>query len=287
MEGGTVTRQRPIPSEPDQRYWRRRANRKVRKERLARNLLRLGLIVLLNGFVLGVLAYSTTRAVHGLTRSGEFALQRIEITGAERTVPEALRGSLAGYVETNLFDLDLEQIGAVVLRDPWIREVKVRRVLPDTVRIGLSERRPTARAIIGGVAHVVDSTGYVIGPAENGPIDHLPALVGLDRVEGDVLAAELRRGVDLLQRLELTSEEFVRGIAELDLSSDRQVTVRTVGQGPALLLDPRRIERNVGAYLELEQEIGRRAGTLEYVDLRWRDRISVMPLARNSHKDSS
>jgi len=277
-----VNRQRPIPSEPDHRYWRRRANRKVRKERLTRNLLRVSLILLLNGFVLVVLAYSTTQAVYGLTRSSEFALQRIEITGAQRTAPEAIRAILAGYVGTNLFDLDLAQIGSVLLRDPWIREVKVRRVLPDTLRVGLSERRPTARAIIGGVAHVVDATGYVIGSVGTGQADQLPALVGLDRIEGDALAAELRRGVGLLQRLELTSEEFYRGIAELDLSSDRQVTVRTVKRGPALLLDPRRIERNVRAYLELEQEIGRRVGALQYMDLRWRDRISVMPLAHEA-----
>jgi hypothetical protein len=55
--------------------------------------------------------------------------------------------------------------------------------------------------------------------------------------------------------------------------------VRTVDPGPAILLDPDRVERNLNRYLELRREIARRAGRLEYVDLRWRERISVMPAA--------
>jgi cell division protein FtsQ len=241
--------------------------------------LRWSLILLLNGFVLVVLAYSTTRAVHGLTHSSEFALERIEIMGAQRTAPEAIRGRLAEYVGTNLFDLDLAQIGAVILRNPWVREVKVRRVLPGTVRISLSERRPAAIALIGDVTHIVDSTGYVIGPADTGACGKLPALVGLDGLEDEALAAELRRGVELLRRLSQTSRQFTEGISELDLSNDRRITVRTVTNGPALLLDPLRVERNVRAYLALEAELQGRAGALEYVDLRWEDRISVMPRA--------
>jgi cell division protein FtsQ len=276
-----MSRRRPILNEPDQRYWRRRANRKVRKERLTRNLLRWSLVLLLNGFVLVVLAYSTTRAVHGLTHSSEFALQRIEITGTQRTAPEAIRGRLAEYVGTNLFDLDLAEIGAVVLRNPWVREVKVRRVLPGTVRISLSERQPAAMALIGEVTHIVDSTGYVIGPADTGAFGKLPALVGLEGLEDEALAVELRRGVELLRRLSQTSQQFTEGISELDLSNDRRITVRTVTNGPALLLDPLRVERNVRAYLALEEELEGRAGVLEYVDLRWEDRISVMPRATN------
>ena len=45
-----------------------------------------------------------------------------------------------------------------------------------------------------------------------------------------------------------------------------------------LLLDPQRIERNVRDYLLLSEEIEHRSGALDYVDLRWANRISVMPI---------
>ena len=50
--------------------------------------------------------------------------------------------------------------------------------------------------------------------------------------------------------------------------------------GPEILLDPHRVERNLNRYLKLRREIARRADQLEYVDLRWQDRIAVMPAAQ-------
>ncbi len=50
--------------------------------------------------------------------------------------------------------------------------------------------------------------------------------------------------------------------------------------GPTILLDPRRVELNLLEFLELREAIHRRVGAAEYVDLRWRDRISVMPASK-------
>ena len=66
-------------------------------------------------------------------------------------------------------------------------------------------------------------------------------------------------------------------VSELDLSREDRVTARTVEHGPRLLLDPLRIERNVLRYLALRSVIENRVGPTDYVDLRWRDRIAVMP----------
>ena len=49
------------------------------------------------------------------------------------------------------------------------------------------------------------------------------------------------------------------------------------------LLDPERVDRNLNHYLELRREIARRTGpSLQYVDLRWQDRIAVMPAVRTT-----
>ena len=56
-----------------------------------------------------------------------------------------------------------------------------------------------------------------------------------------------------------------------------RVGVQTVLPGPRLLLDPIMVERNVERYLDLRGEIAQQVGAAEYVDLRWRGRITVMP----------
>jgi cell division protein FtsQ len=277
-EGGPVTLRRPLVLEQEHHYWRRRANRRVRKQRLARGLLRWTLIVTVNLLIGGVLVHAILRGVRSVTASPEFSLERIELVGVERASGERIRQALRPYLERNLFEVRLLEVGAVARRDPWVLATSVKRVLPDTLRVTLRERTPTAVAVIGGVAHLVDATGYVIGPSGPGRDDDLPVLTGLERYRGQELADALRRGVALIERLNRAAGAFADEISELDLSRDDRVLLRTVSRGPSLLLDPERVERNVNPYLRLRREIERQAGPLDYVDLRWADRISVKPV---------
>lgn len=271
---------RPILAEDDLRYWRRRANRRVRKVRRTRSVLRWTLILAINGAIAGVLLFSATRVLQGVARSGEFALERVEIIGAKRASAETIGHALETYLGTNLFRIDLDAIKRTARRDPWVLDATVKRAFPRTVRVTLEERTPVAVALIGGLAHLVGPSGYVIGPSGTGFADDLPVISGLEGLDDEELKRQLRRGVLLLERLRRGAGSFADGISELDLSRNGWVTARTVFPGPRILLDPRRIERNVEQYIKLRREIEHRAGTLDYVDLRWRDRIAVRPAAK-------
>ena len=84
----------------------------------------------------------------------------------------------------------------------------------------------------------------------------------------------------MIGRLRLYAMPFVETVSELDLSREDRILARTVDPGPRLLLDPPRVERNVLRYLALRSTIEGRIGPADYVDLRWRDRIAVMPAFR-------
>jgi cell division septal protein FtsQ len=140
------------------------------------------------------------------------------------------------------------------------------------------ERQPVAMALIGGVAHLVDGEGYVIGLTGKNGADDLPVISGLDGRYGDALSAVLCRGVSMLERLNVRAPLFAARLSELDLSDPSNVVVHTLDGGPRLLLDPEHVERNVNRWLELGRAIGERAGALDYVDLRWSKRIAVKPL---------
>ena len=273
-----MTSHRPLVVEDEQHYWRRRANRRIRKRRFTRNLTRWAIILSVNLLIATVLISALVGGLRSLAHSEEFSLDRIELAGHERASAQAIRSNLAGFLGHNLFDVDLLEVGETVQRNPWVLAASVKREVPDCLRVEIQERRPTALALIGDVVHLVDATGYVIGPCGPGTADDLPVLTGIESLEGDALIAALRRGVELIQQLGNRSADFAAGISELDLSQDDRVLIRTVSGGPLLLLDPQRIERNVQDYLSLSDEIERRSGPLDYVDLRWANRISVMPI---------
>jgi len=267
----------PIAVGPDQRYWRSRGNRRVRKARRTVHLLRWGLILAVNGTVAVALFLSAEKTVDYLTTTAEFGVTKIDLQGVVRASGEEIDARLGRYVERNILDLDLTQIEAEVQSDPWVRGAAVRRVLPGTLHVRVEERTPAALAIIGDLPHLVDTTGYVIGPAQAGTFDRLPVLAGLEGLDDDTLRSTLARGVQVLDRLHRASGDFAVKITELDLSRGDRVGVRTTDGGPTILLDPDRVDQNIHPFLELRDAIQRRVGSATYIDLRWRDRISVMP----------
>jgi cell division septal protein FtsQ len=262
---------------PRLRYWRNRENRKVRKARIARNLLQLSTVVVLNLVLAAVLIFAGLQAVKHLSGSGEFSVERIVLHGVNRASSEQLEAALSPWIGRSLLEMDLERIDELLRRDPWVLRTSVQRVLPATLRITVTEREPAAMALIDGRIHLVDGSGFVIGPAGNGLSDNLPVLTGLEGLDDTSTAAVLVRGAGLLGRLKQKATEFTAGISEIDLSSNAKITVRTVDRGPRILLDPDLIERNVLKYMEMRPQIESGAGPMKYVDLRWSGRISVMP----------
>ncbi|HXV75785.1 MAG TPA: FtsQ-type POTRA domain-containing protein [Candidatus Polarisedimenticolaceae bacterium] len=269
---------------PDQRYWRRRANRRVRKARRVVSLLRWSLTVGVNGIVLAALLVAADRAYDYLTTIDEFAVRRIELSGLRHASPELIRARLSEQIDGNMLDLDLARIEQTVQADPWVRRAAVRRVLPDTLYVHVEERIPVAIAIVHDREWLVDSTGYVIGPLDAGVDGRFPVLDGLDAGDERALERDLRRGVTVLERLRATSEVFARGVARVDLAHPDRVEVTQDAAGPKILLDPDRIEQNLIYFMALRATIERRVGAADYIDLRWRDRISVMPAKHSARR---
>lgn len=274
-----TTRRQPVLLDLDQKYWRRKANQRVRKQRLTRKLIGWSGIVLANGIIAGGLVYAALEASGKLLGGPEFAIRTFRVERTERASLSGIQARLnQRYAGRNIFSVNLYEIERTARRDPWVRSASVKRVLPGTIRLRVVERRPLAVALIAGVAHLVDREGYVIGLTGTG-MDDLPVISGLRGLEGDALAAELRRGVLMIERLSMSAPEFAKVLSELDFSEPAHVAIRTIGGGPRLLLDPERIERNVTRWLDLDRAISHKTGALDYVDLRWSQRIVVKPLS--------
>ena len=263
--------------EPDRRYWRRRVNRHVRKARRTRVLLRWAGILVANLAAFAVLvAFGASVARHFAT-STELAVKSIEVDGARHTTPDAVRAVLAGYLGRNLVEVNLDDVAKTATRDPWVKEAIVKRLLPGTLRVSVTERTPGALALLHGAVYVVDDGGFVMGPVGPELPYDLPLLTGLDHFQGGALEGALARGVALLLTLHRSQPGWARGISEIDLSRPDRVVVSRIADQAEILLDPEEIERNLDAYLALKPMIARKVGPGGRVDLRWNRRIAILP----------
>jgi hypothetical protein len=261
-------------SEQDRRYWRRRVNRHVRKMRRTRVLLRWTGIALGNLAVAALLVFSAAGAFRHLTSCPELGLETITVAGASKTTPDAIRATLRRFVGRNLLDLDLDEAVAAVKTDPWVLHAEAKRVLPHTLRIEVVERTPAAVAVLGGVAHVLDEEGFDIGPTGRDLEYDLPVVTGIDASS----PSDRSRGAAVVGRLRRSTGALWPRISEIDLASPDRVAIVTSDPGPRLLLDPDRVERNLDDYLALAGRIEDKVGPVSVVDLRFRHRISVLPL---------
>jgi hypothetical protein len=273
-----IDEDRHLP-EPDRRYWRRRVNRHVRKARRARTLLRWTGILAANVAIGAVLVASGASVARHFATSDELAVREIMVEGTSRTTPEAVRRVLAPFLGRNLVELSLDEIAKTAMLDTWVKEAQVKRILPETLRVSVKERTPGALALIQGWVYVVDDGGFVMGLAGPELPYDLPLLVGLDAFAGKDREAALARGVALLLQLHGRFPTWTRGISEVDLREPDRVVITRIEGGPHIVLDPERIDRNVGAYLALQPTIARKVGDTVRVDLRWSQRISLLPAA--------
>ena len=268
-----------VVADTDRRYWRRRANRHVRKARRTRSILQWSGAIVLNLVLLAVVVFSGDRAVRHMTTSPEFSFRFVHVVGQVRCDAESIRRRLADLAGKNLLELDLRMIATRVRDEPWVQDCSVKRILPHAIRIIIIERDPCALALVDGSVRVVDRTGFIVDHAGQVSSENLPLFTGLDGLYGPARDAALRRGVQALERLRTTAGVWVDTVSEIDLSRPDRLGVLASTPGPRLLLDPEQVERNLLDYLALKDEIDDRVGPSEYVDLRWRNRIAVMPEA--------
>lgn len=260
--------------DPDRAYMRSRGNRRVRKVRLARSSVKWGAILVFHVSLLAAVAFCVVRIVERVGTSPEFRLERVALYGCERVPEDRLLAEMRAFLGRNVLELDLEAIAGRLESDPWVARASVRRVLPSALRVEIEERRPIAVAVLPDGKYVVDAAGTIIAPASDADRGALPELRGVGRGGHAEVRDNLRRGAGVVATLGRRHPDLV---ASVDLSRHDRLEVTTREPGPRLYLDPAEVERNVEHYLILRDAIRDRVGSAEYIDLRWRDRITVRP----------
>jgi cell division protein FtsQ len=80
------------------------------------------------------------------------------------------------------------------MQNPWVRAVKVKRELPDTVRITVHERRAAFLVPQEGTLWYADLEGTLIAPVDPNRFRSLPQLV-VEQAEGQALVGPSDMGV--------------------------------------------------------------------------------------------
>jgi cell division septal protein FtsQ len=162
-----------------------------------------------------------------------FQVRTVETRGASRASVDEIKNAVRRDVsETGVWRADLQQLSSHLERLPWVRTAVVTRVLPDGIRVRITEREAKAvvRTSAGRFMWVDDDAVYL---GEMSPTDQMPTffLRGWNEDNSNTAQAENRDRVRKF--LELQRDWSGQGVAErvseVNLLDPRDVRVQLAG----------------------------------------------------------
>lgn len=264
-------------SAPADKRFRRPDQRPGRRSRATRLLVRgTALLLLVTVVAIGGLWLART-----LLDSSWFRVNRLVVTGTTRLSSTDIETMLSGIRRQSILRVDFEQYRRRVLDSPWVSDVTLWRHLPSTVEVRVLERTPVAIARVHQQLYLVDGEGVIIdefGPEY--PEFDLPIVSGLiaaPAAGGSLVdGARMKLAREVIEAL--ASWPALRDrIAELDVSAPHDAVVSLEGDTALLHVGDTKFVDRLKRYLELAATLREQMADIEYVDLRFDDRLYVRP----------
>ena len=234
-----------------------------------------------------LVSYATYRAFDLVLNASTLRVQHITVKGNVRLSEGEVRTLAEGIRGTSILTADLTRFRRRLLESPWVADVALRRVLPSTVEVFVSERTPIGLCRIKNQLYLVDRSGIVID--EFGPqyaTFDLPIIDGLVRgpVSGRPILDE-RRAELAARVLEAVAprRDLSRRISQIDVTDLHDAVVLIEGDPALLHLGEDRFLERLQSYLDVSSALRERVREIDYVDLRFEDRLYVRPVA-TTHK---
>jgi cell division septal protein FtsQ len=230
---------------------------------------------------IGVLVLYGSYRAYGLTFAAPgLRVSRIVVRGNARLSTGEVLSLVDGLRGTSILRADLDGWRRRLRTSPWVADAALRRVLPSTIEVRILERTPLALGRINGALYLIDRLGTIVD--EYGPhyaeFD-LPIVDGLAAAPKDgALVDEARarlaaRVIDAVAR----RRDIARQLSQIDVTDAHDAVVILEGDSALLHLGEEQFLERLQSYIDLAPALRARVPGIDYVDLRFDERVYVRP----------
>jgi cell division protein FtsQ len=233
---------------------------------------------------IGVVAFALYAGQHAFIAVAGlevFHVDHINVRGNHWLSKGEVLAMLHGVRGRSVLTLDLEEWRRALLNSPWVADASLHRTLPSTVEVVVLERAPLGIGRINNSLFLVDDSGDVIDDYGPNYADlDLPIIDGLStsvtppgEQSANLYRAQLaRRLLDALRAGNMASQ-----ISQIDVSDSRNAVVLLDGDPTLIRLGSERFVERLRSYHELAPALRERVPAIDYVDLRFDERVYVRP----------
>ncbi len=253
-----------------------RNNRRINKQGAAprtkkrRCLLKLfALVLLITG------AYWGAKYAIDTARKTLFPVKEIVFSGNKHISESELKVIMGINGNESLLGLSSKELEARLLKSPWIKAVSFRKDFPHRFTARIEESMPYALLEMNGRTFFIDDKGNMLEEFKGEAIPFLPIISGdpfkNSSVFSDVLnlvrTMKDKGFIAVKDRIEIIIQH---GAGPEDISMQVDGMLVKVGHGE--------YEEKLQRLLELEDEIMRRGIPVDYIDLRFANKVIVKPI---------
>jgi cell division protein FtsQ len=228
-----------------------------------------------------VVGYAGYRATALVLHASGLQVRRIDVRGNVRLSSGDVQAIVDGLRGSNILTADLASYRKRLMQSPWVADAELRRLLPSTIEVFVSERRPMGLCRLGSALYLVDPHGTLID--EFGPqyseFD-LPIIDGLARtpnggqpVIDDARAELAARVIDALA----PHKDLAQRVSQIDVADAHDAVVLLQNDGALLHLGEDKFLERLQSYVDLAPALKQRVPEIDYVDLRFDERVYVRP----------
>ncbi|MEZ2347091.1 cell division protein FtsQ/DivIB [Terriglobus sp. RCC_193] len=182
------------------------------------------------GLSLGVLAAGCYAVLHYMTTSDTFRItssQQMELDGNSHLSRAQMLSVFGEDVDRNIFHVPLEERRTQLEQMPWVEHATVMRLLPNRLRVHVTERVPVAYLRQGGDIGLIDASGVVLDIPPDAPGNArytFPVITGIKTADA---AASRQQKMQLyaafLKDLDSDGKDTSAQLSEVDLSDPEDV----------------------------------------------------------------
>jgi cell division protein FtsQ len=207
---------------------------------------------------------------------------QIELTGNHIVSREAVLQPFARDRNRSVLRIPLDARRAELEQLPWVESASVQRILPNHIRVELTERTPIAFLRNGNELALIDSHGVILDRPEGEDL-HFPIVAGLpENMPREEREKRIQTYQEFLRDADLVRPESSDRVSEVDLSNAKDL--RVVMTGLASATDTQAVTIHFGAsdftgkYRMLVENFAQwqaNAGRVQSIDLQYSRQVVV------------
>ena len=229
---------------------------------------------------LSVVAAGAYFAPELLSRTELLRVEHVSVTGNRHMSSGEVLALLDRLHGANILEVDLAVHRQQLLKSGWVHAATLRRMLPATIEVTITEREPVGLFRVATQLYLVDPTGTVIDEYRPQFADlRLPVIDGLEMRNPRGSAVDRAR-TQLAARLMgalAARPDLADLVSQIDVTDASDAVVLLSGDPTLLHLGDQRFVERLDRYLELAEALRSAVPEIDYVDLRYEKRVYVRP----------